>query len=107
MADEISLGEVARGIKRIEERLQDLSTKVVSAEVYGRDQRELERRFAELERDLEAERTAREKDIAAVYKRLEQGGANWRQTLYNGLLPAVFFVITIVVTLWVATRSGK
>ena len=131
MADEPSLGEVARRLERMEARQEELwrelTARKVDAELYQRDQREVERRFVELERDLIAEvaartaaldeeRKAREKAVEdeakarkdgdnAMVALLEKGTATWRQTLFNGWLPSLFVVSTLAVTIWLA--KGK
>ena len=59
MPDEPSLGEVVRRLERMEARQEELwrelTRRMVDTDLYGRDQREIERRFTELERDLIAE----------------------------------------------------
>lgn len=131
MPDEPSLGEVARRLERMEARQEELwrelTARKVDTELYQRDRREDERRFTELERDLisevaartaalDEERRAREKAVEdekkarqegdnAIVTRLEKGTATWRQTLFNGWLPALFVVATLAVTIWLA--KGK
>lgn len=121
MPDEPSLGEVVRRLDRLESRLEELlremGLRVVSVDLYARDQREIERRFTEMERDLlqevEArkaalveERTARENGDREIKNDLGQQGTNWRQTLYSGLLPTLFLVITLAIQIWLA-RAGR
>jgi uncharacterized coiled-coil DUF342 family protein len=109
--DEISLGEVVRRLDRIERQLQDLSARVVSSDVYTRDQREIDRRLTELERDLADKR----KDHAADVKELrgqiadrdKTGGSNFRQNIFQGWLPAVFILVGILVQIGLALRGGK
>lgn len=128
MADEVGLGEVVRRLERLEARLEELmrefAVRVVSVDLYTRDQRELERRFAEFERDLmqevEArkaaiaeeraarqnalaeERTARENGDRDLATKMDRQGTNWRQALYSGMLPCLFIVITLAVQIWLA-----
>jgi uncharacterized FlaG/YvyC family protein len=110
VADDVSPGEVVRRLDRIESHLQELSLRLVSADVYNRDQREIERRFAEVERNLADERAARKEAIKAMQeqldqavkdlqKRLDQGSANWRQAVYGGLIPSVLVLIGILLQL--------
>lgn len=94
-----SAGELGRRLDRIE----GLLLRLVSQDVYSRDQRETERRFTELERDLAEERDARKEAVKALREERANSGATWRQALYSGLIPAVFFVITMAVTL---SRAG-
>lgn len=131
MGSEPTLGEVVRRLERMEARQEELwrelTARKVDAEVYQRDRRETERRFTELERDLinevaartaaldeehrsrdkaiEDESKARETGDKAIVALLEKGTASWRQTLFNGWLPALFVVATLAVTIWVA--KGK
>lgn len=107
MADDWSMGEVVRRLDRLEALIRDLSLRVVPMEVYTRDRAELERRMAELDRDLDAERTARKEADRELADRMDKGGANWRQALYTGVIPGVFFVITLTVTVLLALRGGK
>lgn len=103
MADEVSLAEVVRRLVRLEQLLQELSLRLVSTDVYNRDQREFERRFTEIERDLAEERTARRADIAEVKARLDGTGTNWRQAIYAGVIPGVLFLVATLLQL----KGGK
>jgi hypothetical protein len=103
VADEVSTGELARRL----ERMENLLLKLVNVDVYGRDRREDERRFAELERDLTDERAAREAAVKALHDRLDKAGTNWRQALYSGLIPGLFFLLSMAVTILLAIRGGK
>lgn len=130
MANETSeptLGEVVRRLDRMENLFRELASRKVESELYQRDRREDERRFTEFERDLIAESAARtaaldelrracEKAIAdeakaredgdvALAARMDSGGANWRQAVYNGLLPTLCVLITLAVSIWLA--KGK
>lgn len=88
MPDEPSLGEVVRRLARLEELL----LRLVSTDLYTRDQREMERRFAELEGDIkELQRRAEKRD--------DSTGANVRQAIYAGLVPTALFLITILLQL--------
>lgn len=101
MPDEPSLGELLRRLDRIEGLLRGL----VSHDVYSRDMREMERRFTELERDLDKERDERQREVTAIRAERKDTGANWRQAIYNGLIPAFLCLLTIVVA--VSRASGK
>lgn len=127
MPDEPTLGEVVRRLDRMELLFRELASRKVETELYQRDQREGERRFTEFERDLIAESAARaaaidelrrtcEKAVddeakarregdAAIIAMVEKGTATWRQTLFNGWLPALFAVAAITVSIWLA--KGK
>lgn len=107
MADEPTLGELQRLIERIDRHLQDLASKIVQVEVYNTEQRAWERRFSEVERDLAEEKQARREAVKALQERLDRSGTNWRQAVYSGLIPAVFFIVTIAVTVSLALRGGK
>lgn len=110
VTDEPSLGEVVRHLHRIEGQLTDLSVRVVSADLYARDQRELERRFGALEREVQGLRDRLERDVGAVEARVEaqgtQSGTNLRQALYSGLLPAAICVVTLLVSALSARGGG-
>jgi hypothetical protein len=109
--DEPSLGEVVRRLDRMESRLEEfireISMRTVDVRVYEQTQREWERRHADLQRDLDDERQAREKADKALSERLDRSGTNWRQVLFNGILPSVFLLITLSVTILLALRGGK
>lgn len=130
MTDEVSTGELARRwdevvrrLDRLDEFLRELSLRLASlTDVYSRDQRETDRRFVELERDLAEEREARKAEVtqerqareAAVRELKEQQrqqaaqrGTDWRQLLYNGLVPGLLFLLTMAVTILLAFRGGK
>lgn len=110
MPDEPSLGDVVVWrLDRLEELLRDLSLRIVSQDIYSRDQRETDRRIAELERDLAAEREARkaaDKELREqVTAASTQSGTNIRQAIYSGLIPSVLFLLSILITL--STAKGK
>lgn len=103
MPDEVSLGELARRMDELKVMLRDL----VSRGEYATDQRHIERRFGELERDLEVERQARQaadKEIKEqVTSATSTSGTNIRQAIYSGLIPGVLFLISVLITM----RGGK
>jgi hypothetical protein len=94
VADEVSTGELARQLERMESR------RLVGEDLYLRDQREIERRFGEVERDLADERKAREeadKELKELHRqRNAQRGTDWRQALYSGLIPAAIVLVGIL-----------
>ena len=121
---------VAFRLGRLEAQQQDLAARSISPDLYGRDRAELERRISGLETDLEQERQARraaerdaqdridrmerhfkeelEKAQKAINDRLDKSGSNWRQSLFQGVLPVMVAILTLAVTVWLATRStGK
>jgi len=77
---------------------------------YAADQRSVERRFDEVERDLADQRRTLADDIKAVRQALdamaEKRASNARQALYAGILPAALVLIGIVVQIWIASRGG-
>lgn len=99
VADEPSLGEVVRHLHRIEAQLSDLGVRVVGVDLYARDQREIERRFAALERDAE-QIQGRVEGLSAA------SGTNLRQAIYSGLIPAGLFIVSTLVTVLLALRGG-
>lgn len=115
MSDEPSLGEVVRGLDKLEKRLEqfirEFSLRVVDTAVYGRDQREWERRFTEMQRDIEQVREAGEKAVKAITDRLDaqttSKRADWRQVVFNGLVPGISLLLTLLVTILLAFKGGK
>lgn len=107
MADEPSNAELARRLADIVTLLQQ----VVGRPEYTADQRLAEHRFTEIERDIEDVRKTHTEDIKDVNKRFEEqtksSGSNLRQALYNGLLPAIFLVVGLLVTILLAFKGGK
>lgn len=114
MADEVSTGELARRLDEVLRTLQGL----VSRGEYNSDQRHWEHRFTDLERDLAEERKTREAAVAderterkaadqKIYEQMDKSGTNWRQTLFSGLLPSLFLLISLAVTVTLALQSGK
>ncbi|HEY9367573.1 hypothetical protein [Streptomyces sp.] len=103
MADEVSTGELARRIDEVKGILQGL----VSRPEYSSDQRHVEHRFTEIERDIEVEKAAREAADKALHERMDKSGTNWRQTVFSGLVPGVFFLLTMAVTILLAFRGGR
>lgn len=107
MADEPSNAELARRLADITLLLQQ----VVGRPEYTADQRHTEHRFTEIERDIEDVRRIHGEDIKDVTKRIEEhaktSGSNLRQALFNGLLPAIFLVVGLLVTILLAFKGGK
>lgn len=105
MPEDPGLGEAIRRLERIEELIRD---GLVPSNVYDRDQRETDRRFSAVERQVEALRQMAEtfadaKDVEELERRQEtaaqQSGTNVRQAIYSGLLPSLLCVLTIVLQL--------
>lgn len=111
MADDYSTGEIVRRLDRLEELLRELSLRVVSVDLYTRDRAEIERRLAEIERDLVDERQARKEDVKALREQLdkhaEKQSGNWRQALYGGVVPGLIVLVSVAVQIMLATRGGK
>lgn len=107
MADEPSNAELARRLADIALLLQQ----VVGRPEYTADMRLAEHRFTEIERDIEDVRRTHVEDIKDVLRRFDEqtkaGGSNLRQALYNGLLPAIFLVVGLLVTILLAFKGGK
>jgi hypothetical protein len=93
--DEFSAGELGRRLDRIE----GLLLRLVSQDVYSRDQREAERRFTELERDMAEERQTRKDEVKALRDQFQQTGTNWRQAIYAGVIPGVLFLVGVLLQL--------
>jgi hypothetical protein len=107
VADEPSNADLARQLADIRLLLQQ----VVGRPEYTADQRLTEHRFTEIERDIEDVRRTHVDDIKDVLKRFDDqtksSGTNIRQALYNGLLPAIFLVVGLLVTILLAFKGGK
>ncbi|MBT2230388.1 hypothetical protein [Nonomuraea sp. NEAU-A123] len=105
MRDEPSNGELARRLVD----LQDATLKLMSQELFVAEQRANERRFTLLERDLKGlgERVDNELSQLGVHieSRKRDRGANWRQGVYSGVLPAVLLLISILVQIWLALNG--
>lgn len=106
-ASEPNNAELGRRLNEIVILLQQ----VVGRPEYTADQRLAEHRFTEIERDIDDVRRTHGEDIKDVNKRFEDQtksrGTNLRQALYNGLLPAIFLVIGLLVTILLAFKGGK
>ncbi|WP_433519032.1 hypothetical protein ACQP2T_28045 [Nonomuraea sp. CA-143628] len=106
MPDEPTLGELSR---RLDNNAAMLTQLVQRAE-YAADQRLTERRFIELERDVDEVRRTLGDDIKAVRSALdaaaEKRTSNVKQAFYAGILPAVLVLAGIVVQIWLAARGG-
>jgi hypothetical protein len=114
VADEPSNADLARQLADIRLLLQQ----VVGRPEYTADQRLAEHRFTEIERDIEDVRRTHVDDIKDVNRRTDDvnrriedhakaSGTNLRQALYNGLLPAIFLVVGLLVTILLAFKGGK
>jgi hypothetical protein len=104
--DEPSNGELAWRLDQITVLVRDL----VSRSEYTTDQRHIERRFTELDRDITEERQAREIAVKETKDQLAsattQSGTNWRQAIYSGLIPGILFLVGMLITIS-QTRGGK
>lgn len=96
MADDYTMAEIVRRLDRIEETLRELSVRTVPVDVLQRTEREWERRFTELDRDLEAERQARRDRDREIRAEIAGQGTNWRQAIYAGVIPGVLFLVGIL-----------
>lgn len=106
-ASEPNNAELGRRLNEIVILLQQ----VVGRPEYTADQRLAEHRFTEIERDIEDVRRTHTEDIKAIGalldKAAERRGTDWKQAVYNGLLPAVFLAVTLLVTILLAFKGGK
>ena len=90
-------------LDRIEETLRDLGLRVVSVDLYTRDRTEIERRLAEIERDIAEEKLARKEAVRDVKAEIAGQGTNWRQAIYAGVIPGLLFLVGILLQL----KGGK
>jgi hypothetical protein len=97
--DEPSNGELARRLDKIEILLQGL----VSRAEYTIDQRHVERRLADIDRDVADLRDKHDKDVGELRKALaddgKRQGVNFRQAVYSGALPAILCAISVLLAL--------
>jgi hypothetical protein len=125
VADEPSNGELARRLDDIARILLGL----VSRAEYTADQRHTEHRFAELEHDIAEKRRGHDEDMREMRVELTKlrdetkdvrekvgeklaerdrsSSVNFRQAIYNGIVPGIFLVITLLVTVFLAFKGGK
>jgi uncharacterized Zn finger protein len=105
--DPPSVGELTRRLNEIYNSIQRL----VSQELYIAEQRASERRFTEVERDLDMLRNRFEEDLRAVASRLEhrerERGSNWRQSVYAGVIPTTLLLISLLVQIWLSVRGNN
>jgi hypothetical protein len=105
MADEPSTGELARRLVD----LQHAAQRLMSQELFVAEQRAIERRFTTLERDLETLEERLEAELKGLNTRIEarerDRGANWRQSVYAGVIPAALLLISLLVQIWL-TLNG-
>lgn len=94
-----SPGELARRLDEIVRLLQGL----VSRPEYTEYQRHLEHRLAQVDADIAELRRAHADDNREMVKRLDERerstGSNIRQGIYNGLIPGVLFLVSMLLTL--------
>ncbi|MGI8333469.1 hypothetical protein ACRYCC_26250 [Actinomadura scrupuli] len=104
--NEPSPGELARRLDEIVRLLQGL----VSRPEYTEYQRHLEHRLAEVDADLAELRRTHAEDIRDIGKRLDErertNGTNVRQAIYSGIIPAILFLVGILITIS-QSRGGK
>ena len=105
MSNEPSNGELARRIVD----LQDAARKLLSQELFVAEQRATERRLTMIERDLKGLQERIDNDLNQLVVRIEarkrDRGANWRQSVYAGVIPATLLLISLLVQIWL-TLNG-
>ncbi|MDL4812827.1 hypothetical protein [Actinomadura opuntiae] len=99
-------------LDRLEQQQHEQAARSISPELYARDRAELERDIADLRRHLDkVEKECQdrvEKAEKRVSDRLDKSGTNWRQSLFQGVLPTLFLALTLLVTVLLALRgAGK
>ena len=103
MADDYTTAEIVRRLSSIEQTLRELGLRVVSVDLYTRDRTEIERRLAEIERDIAEEKLARKEAVRDVKAEIASQGSNWRQAVYAGAIPTFLFLVGILLQL----KGGK
>lgn len=105
MVNEPSAGELARRLVDVQSALQRL----MSQELFVAEQRATERRFTTVERDLEDLEDRLDGEIKSLAARLDarerDRGANWRQSVYAGVIPAALLLVSLLVQIWLAARG--
>lgn len=107
--DEPTNAELGRRLELIQQTLASL----VGRAEYSADQRGTDYRFSEISRVIDAERRERAEDITAVNQRItdqakagEEHRMHWRGLLWQGALPALVALLSVLVTLWIAHHGG-
>ncbi|MFI6793690.1 hypothetical protein ACIBG4_40800 [Nonomuraea sp. NPDC050383] len=106
MTDAPSPGELSRRIDGVTAMYAQLVTRTE----YTAEQRLVERRFAEVEKDVADLQRVLAEDMRAMKTSIEAAaekrGSNMRQAVYAGVLPAVLVLLGIVVQIWIALRGA-
>ncbi|HEY7488969.1 MAG TPA: hypothetical protein VH912_31305 [Streptosporangiaceae bacterium] len=104
--DSPSVSELAWRLNEVYNSMQRL----VSQELYIAEQRASERRFTEVERDIELLRARFEDDLRTMTSRFEhrdrERGSNWRQSVYAGVIPTALLLISLVVQVWLSVQEN-
>jgi hypothetical protein len=107
MQTDPSPGELGRRLDDMHHRIQRL----VSQDLFIAEQRLAERRFTGVEQDLDEVRRRLEDEIkelaAKVESRERDRGANWRQSVYAGVIPAALLLVSLFVQIWLSTNGGS
>ena len=107
MQDEVSTGELARRLDRIELLLQGQVSRTEHAIAMAH----IEAKLAELDRDITEKRARHDDDVKELNRRLEArdsaSGSNFRQAIYSGLIPGIVFAVGLLVTILLAFKGGK
>lgn len=107
MADEPSTGELARRLID----LQHASQRLMSQELFVAEQRAIERRFMTIERDFEVLEDRFDSEVKALATRIEarerERGANWRQSVYAGVIPAALLLVSLLVQIWLSLNGAS
>ncbi|GAA3172396.1 hypothetical protein GCM10010486_44750 [Nonomuraea roseoviolacea subsp. carminata] len=106
MTDAPSPGELSRRLDGVTAMYAQLVTRTE----YTAEQRLIERRFVEVEKDVADVQRVLAEDVkalkAAIDAAAERRGSNMRQAVYAGVLPAVLVLLGIVVQIWIALRGA-
>jgi hypothetical protein len=107
MQPEPSLGELGRRLDDLQNRIQRL----VSQDLFIAEQRVAERRFAGLEEDFDELRRRFEDELRALTARVDarerDRGANWRQSVYAGVIPAALLIVSLFVQIWLSLKGAS
>ncbi|GIH94314.1 hypothetical protein ACFFMN_05745 [Planobispora siamensis] len=100
-----SPGELARRLND----LQYAAQRLTSQELFLAEQRASERRFTSIERDLEELQRRIDEELKSIISRIEarerDRGANWRQSVYAGVIPAGLLLVSLLVQIWLSLNG--
>jgi hypothetical protein len=105
MRSDPSPGELGRRLDELQAAMQRL----MSQDLFIAEQRVGERRFINIERELQELRNRWEEEFRSLASKIEKQerdrGANWRQGVYAGVIPAGLLLVSIFVQVWLSLNG--